>query len=301
MRISLFISLFCFFNSAFLQKFSESEIKNLANRVNSELEGVDVGNGIYLRKCLAVNRTLYYQYDVPDNWFPVNNMKEDIIRNYTNAGYAKTYFENDIDVDFLYFKGNKLEKKVSIKSDEFGSKPNSIALPFENFSLGEYLSIQGHPKAKEVNLKLKRPIGWEIEEGNRPNIVKKFVKDGDSYLIMVKDNYMFVSRNEARDLFSDEELTTELIEGYDDFFENPELLTKKTVTIDNYPALEFTIKGEKEQLDNKFNMILKIWFILFEDKIVILQSSGLGERNFHKLEPLYDQITSSVIFPDQYD
>jgi hypothetical protein len=31
------------------------------------------------------------------------------------------------------------------------------------------LSIKGHPRAKGVNLKLKPPINWEIEEGGGLN------------------------------------------------------------------------------------------------------------------------------------
>ena len=34
-------------------------------------------------------------------------------------------------------------------------------------------SIKDHPKAKGINLKLRVPVGWEIEEAQGPNIVKK--------------------------------------------------------------------------------------------------------------------------------
>jgi len=41
--------------------------------------------------------------------------------------------------------------------------------------------------------------------------------------------------------------------------------------------------------------------VFFEDKIVYLQCGGLDNNEFTALEKLYDLITYSVIFPEQYD
>ena len=65
--------------------------------------------------------------------------------------------------------------------------------------LGEYLSLKDHPKAKGVNMKIKVPIGWEVKDGDRPNIVKKFIKGDNVYLIQIRDNITFFSRNKSTD------------------------------------------------------------------------------------------------------
>lgn len=47
-------------------------------------------------------------------------------------------------------------------------------------------------------------------------------------------------------------------------------------------------------------MTMKNWIIFFEDKIVFLQCGGVSGKDFNALEGLYNLITNSVIFPEQY-
>ena len=281
-----------FWISIFGQTFSESDIKTIAEQVNQKSKGVDIGNGITLRGCIAITRTLIYQYDVPDYWEAPSNIKEELISNFKTAGLAKNYFLYDIDVDFYYYKGNSLIKKVSVKSNEFSTY---------NFELGEYLSIKDHIKSKDVNLKLKVPQGWEVEEGDRPNIVKKFTKDGNTYLILIKENMTFFSRSESRELLSDEGFVDGFVEESCSFLKNPEIIDESVVTIDTYPTLTFKVKGKMERLGITIPMIMRCWVIFNEDKIVFLQSTGIDNAGFKALEQLYFLITNSVIFPDQYN
>ena len=274
------------------QTFTESDVKKLANQINQEAKGLDIGNGITARGCWSAGRTLIYQYDVPPYWEPIDNIKEEIIANFKTGGIAKTYFLYDINVDFYYYKGSSLIKKVSVKSNEFSTY---------NYELGEYLSIKDHIKSKEVNLKLKVPKGWEVKEGDRPNIIKKFTKDGNTYLILIKDNVTFISRNESRELLSDESFVNDVVEEASSFMKNPEIIDKSVVTIDRYPAITFKVRGNLEQSGITIPMIIKIWIVIYEDKFIYLQSAGVDEAEFKALEQLYSLITNSVIFPDQYN
>lgn len=274
------------------QSFTENDLKTMAREINTQLKGTDLGNGITVRGCIAYNRTLVYQYDVDEFWYPPENMKEDLISNFKEAGNAKIFFNNDIDVDFHYYFGNKLQKRVSIKSNEFSDL---------NFDLGNYISIEEHPKAKGVNLKLKPPVGWAIEEGDRPNIVKKFVYDNNSYMIIVKDNITFFSRNEVRELLEDDDYVNEFISDASSFLQYPEILNHDIVTIDKYPTLVFTMKGQMERSGIKMSLIFKNWIIFYEDKIVFLQCGGINNNEFYTLEGLFNLITNSVIFPEQYN
>lgn len=290
-KIILIPFFLCYFLVSFSQELSENDIKQLAQKVNNELTGMDMGNGITVRGCYAFGRTLIYQYDVDDYWFPPENMKEDLISNLKETGSAEIYYNNDINVDFHYYSGNKLLKKISINSNEFSNL---------HFKLGDFISINGHPKAKGVNLKIQTPIDWEIEEGDRPNVVKKFVYGTNSYMIIIKDNFAFVSKNEAKEFFNDNEFLTELISEYSSVFNEYEILKQEIVTIDKYPALSLTLKGSMEGSGLNIEMIIKNWTILFEDKIVFLQCGGISRRDFNALEGLYNLLTNSVIFPEQY-
>lgn len=292
MKLLLTLFLSCFFSIAISQTLSDNDIKNLSKKINNEVKGTDVGNGITARGCTAIGRTLIYQYDVPSYWEAPENGKEDLIANFKTIGTAKTFFLQNVNVDFYYFKNNTIAKKISINSNEFSTY---------NFKLGDYISIKDHPKAKDVNLKLKAPIDWEIKEADRPNIVKKFVKENNSYMILIKDYMTFLSRKEAKEMLSDQEFTNELINESSSFLKNPEIINQNIITVDTYPTLEFTVKGEAERLGYKFGMIMKFWFVFYEDKMVSLQGGGLDNAEFKVLENLYTSITNSVVFPEQYN
>jgi hypothetical protein len=292
MRIFVLIALSLFSTTLFGQTFSESDIKKIANQINEQLRGLDIGNGITARGCLSIGRTLIYQYDVPSYWEPPINIKEELIANLKTAGSAKTYFLNDIGVDFYYYKGNSLVNKVSVKPNEFS---------IFNFELGGYISIKDHVKSKDVNLKLKVPQGWEVKEGDRPNIVKKFTKDGNIYLILIKDSMTFFSRSESKELLNDKNFINEFVEESSSFMKNSEVIDKSAVTIDTYPSLTFKVRGKMERSGITIPTIMRFWVVFYEDKIVFLQSWGVDNPEFRALEQLYFRITNSVIFPDQYN
>lgn len=292
MKFILPAILFCFNLVSYSQSFSDSDIKILSKRINDEIQGIDFGNGIIAKGCYSLGRTLVYQYYVNEEWYAPKNIKTDLIENLKKSGYSETYFNNDINVEYQYFFENRLREKVSIKSYELADF---------NFNLGEYISIDGHPKAKGVNLKLRPPMGWKIEEGDRPNIVQKFLFKNNNYMIIVKDNIMFFSRNEMSELLSDDEYVNDFLSEVSSFLTNPQILNHSIVSVDKYPSLEFTMKGEIERLGIKMSIIQKCWVIFFEDKIIYLQSGGLANNEFAALEKLYDLVTNSVIFPEQYD
>jgi len=263
----------------------------MAETMSVQIKGLDIGNGVVGRGCFALGRTINYQYDVHEYWIPTENLKEDLIQFLNNSAGGKAFCQQGIDVKYYYFNGNSLVKTISIKSNE---------LSVYHFKLGEYISIEGHPKSKGVNLKLKVPIGWDVVEANRPNVVKKFVYDTNTYLIMIKESAGFMSRNEAKELFADESYVLELVEGTVSFLQNPKVLSHKIITLDNYPTLEITAKGKKETSGVELDMVMKYWFIPYEDMFVILQSGGLDDKSFKDLESLYNLISNSVIFSDQY-
>lgn len=55
--------------------------------------------------------------------------------------------------------------------------PNSSAPPLNRpaSDFVEDYSTKGHPKAKGIEMKLGYPKGWKQEEGDRPNVVQKFI------------------------------------------------------------------------------------------------------------------------------
>jgi len=293
MKLNILLVIINFYSiQLFSQILTTSDIRQIAIEVNNEIKGVNFGNGIKAKGCFSFGRKLIYQYNVPQSWEPSVNIKKEIISNMKIAGPAKTYFLQNIDVDYHYYKGNSLFKKISIKSLEFSNY---------NFQLGEYISINNHIKAKEVNMKLKVPDGWEVKEGDRPNVVKKLVYDGSTYLILIKENATFFSRNQIKKMLNEKDFASESVQEISSLLSNPVIVNQSIVTIDTYPAFQFKIKGNVERTGIKISVIMKCWIVFYEDKIIFLQSMGNDNLEFRALEQLYTLITNSVIFPDQYN
>jgi hypothetical protein len=159
--------------------------------------------------------------------------------------------------------------------------------------------IFNHPKAKGVNFSLRVPNGWEYREGERPNVVKKFVWKTNVYLVLIKDFVTFVSKNTAKEWLSNEKDIQSFL--FDSNNENKtELLRYKIVSIDKFPALETVSTRYIERLGINFKVFQKQWIIFYEDKMVLLQGDSYSFEDFKKFEPVYDIISASFVFPDQY-
>lgn len=274
------------------QSLTHAEIKKVAETMNEQIKGVDLGNGTVGRGCLGLGGKVIFQYDVSEDWYPTANMKEEIIQNLKTSGAAKMYYQKGIDVDFHYFKGNSLAKKVSVKSNEFS---------IYNFELGEYLTMKGHPKSKEVNLKLKVPVGWDVVEADRPNIVKKIMFETNIYMVMIKEFPAFISRNEASELFSDETYVSEFLADMISELKSSRVINHRVISLDRYPTLEFSAEGLIENSGVEMNVWMKYWIIPYEDRCVMLQSMSFDKKAYKELEPVFFSISNSVVFPDQYD
>ena len=133
------------------------------------------------------------------------------------------------------------------------------------------------------------------------NIVKKFTKDTNTYLIMIKENVTFLSRNDARELLQDEIIVNEFVKEASSVLKNSQVIDQTVMTIDTYPTVQFTAKGKMERSGVTVEIIMKWWAVFYEDKIVFLQSGGIDNAEFKALEQLYFLVSNSLIFPDQYN
>ena len=118
-------------------------------------------------------------------------------------------------------------------------------------------------------------------------------------MIIIKKNITFFSRNEVSELFDDDEYVNDFISEVSSSLNNAVVLNHKIITIDSYPTFEITLKESIEESSANLR-IIKNWFIFYEDKIVLFQYISRVRKEFYILEPLFNSITNSVIFPEQY-
>tara|TARA_B100001093_G_scaffold379001_1_gene364308 strand:+ start:1218 stop:3137 length:1920 start_codon:yes stop_codon:yes gene_type:complete len=172
-------------------------------------------------------------------------------------------------------------------------------------SLGEYLSFKNHPKAKGVNIKIKKSEAFKKEEGDRPNIVTKFIhkKKQLYYLIQIINSRAFISRNTVKELFSSKEEVKKIAADFVSPIDvDANIISTKIVTIDNYQAIEVIYNYDKERMGKTIKFKNVSWLILYEDTLIHLNGAQSGKtENFDESYKEFFQITNSVLFEDQYN
>ena len=297
------------------QSLTDKQLENLALEISEKVnKNPDPRTGIIALGATSYLNTLVYMYEVPENWFPEKNMKQQLIENFNELGVAKMYINFKINTDFHYYKGSKLVKKIGIKSHEFLNKydlkGNLISVskkPTQSIKLGEYVVYENHPKAKGVNFKVKKPNGWKKMEGDRPNVVQQFVKGTNSYMTIILDTGQFISKSQGKELLNDDETATEMANGMLTIGENSKLISKKYVTVDNYPSLEIVMETSMERAGTNMRYRYIVWNVFYEDRFVQLMAGTLLKVNGVEVESdwksdllTYRLVTNSMIFPDQY-
>lgn len=165
--------------------------------------------------------------------------------------------------------------------------------------LGDYINIKNHPKSLGVNLKIRPPLRWTIKEGDRPHIVKKFVKgNGEFFGITITELPTFNTKDETRLLMSNVDFEQAILDEFK-ILDDVKVTERDLIVIDNYPALEFTLEGFYKMDGEQILLIFKFWIINYEDKSIKL--TGTATDNPKNLDPVYDLIFNSIIFPDQYE
>jgi len=287
----LFLLVFYAVKGSYGQSLSERDISILAEDIEAEKQGIIFFDGIEFKGCISKKRTLIYQYNISEDGALDENAVDNATQYIKDIGEGDFFYRNNIDLEFQYYKKDSLLHKFAVNSEDLAP---------QKYELGEYLSIKGHPKSKQVNLKIKSPVAWRVKEGDLPNIVKQFVMDGNTYAISIRDNITFFSRRQTMELFEDSgDVEFMILDSYAGL-ENVEIIDYSITTIDSYPAIISKVKGTMKFIGRDLTMITISWLVFYEDKIVILSGTGAIGRIFNKLESLYWRITNSVVFPDQY-
>jgi hypothetical protein len=278
--------------NSFAAIISEEAIKELAEKQTTLMNSVDLGTGIVGRDVTAVGRTLTKQYDVANNLELTDGIKDKVISAYKDSGLGDFYFKQSITVILIYYKGKSVLKKIIINPQEFS--------PIK-FELGDYLSIKGHLKSKGINLRIRPPKGWSIEEGNGPNVVKKFIKKGNTFVIITKDAATFWTRAAYREMYSDEASIRDFAES--GICDGGELIDYALVTVGMYPALQIEQKCPTEIIEKKYVMNQIAWNIFYEDKVVMLMGMSMESKNmeFEELKKIYSFVAATTSFPEQFN
>lgn len=246
-------------------------------------------------------QTIYKEYDesiittsgkrLLDSLYQNIIITPDYVKNYTDR--LLTYLEgNSTEVDFNYLISFQFYKD-----------------PFKEFTSG-YVSkfnTKNHPKAKGADWTIKYPQSWRCLEGDRPNVIQKFVSEfgnGDVYVsLMVKDlpKDLEIKEKEINDVFF-------TLKGAKDLFITSEMKFEsfKRIIIENLPAGEIVYSITASRLDYKLPMKIATYYFIYNKQLYILTQGLVGteeeviSKNWKNIKPLFDLIANSIVINNKY-
>lgn len=267
------------------QEMTEVDIKEMTKELNGKFNSYeDPITGIKGKGVSSLGRKIIFQYTVPNDWMPNDNLKEDLIMSLFEVDDNQFYVREKIDLGFYYFKDFRLVKSISVGWKDI------------RFRLGDYLDLSNHEKSNGLEYKIRVPLGWKVEEGAGPHIVKKFTGGGRMYLIFIDEFGQFFSREEVFEFMSDDSTRLQFIEL---MFEGVDfdLDTSELVVIEQHPFIYFTGTQKGERMGIKMNSRVHYWVTLIEDQVFYLGGTSLdGEEYF----PDFFKITNSLKLISQY-
>jgi hypothetical protein len=170
-------------------------------------------------------------------------------------------------------------------------------------------STRDHLKAKGVNFTIAYPSGWLASEGERPNIVQKFVSEGgrglEMAMIVTKELPLpagtIVTDEDMREIFSPAGLQEMLPTG-------AVFVGAQSTEIEATPAgiLEYSMRSERAGM----TVLIHAWTLnfLYAQTLVQVQFQVAGStqsaeevvRRMATFKPLFVLIANSIVFPDKW-
>lgn len=96
-------------------------LKEMVKRINEQAPQTHPVTGVILKGAMTTGNTLIYMYEVPEDWYPTNEIKNELIENFQEVQISDMYYTNKINVNFQYFKNGSLFKSVKVNYSEFSS------------------------------------------------------------------------------------------------------------------------------------------------------------------------------------
>jgi len=173
-----------------------------------------------------------------------------------------------------------------------------------SLELGEYVDLNGHPKMKDINFRIKPPRGWAIKEGDGPNVVKRFEGPDLFFLVQTKKQATFATRSAYRETYSDEATLRNFVAASMKGLRcgsGSELMDYGLETVALHPAVKINYKCNKEKAGVEMTMFGSNWIILYEDKMVSLTGMAFSEIDFLNAQNTFLMMVISASFPEQFN
>ena len=167
----------------------------------------------------------------------------------------------------------------------------------------------GVGKAKGVAFSIEAPKTWVAKEGNRPNIVQKFVSENgrglELLLILIKEMPLQpgekITENDVAEMLNPKDIKNFLPDG-------SVYIKSGKLTLENLPGFWVHCKMELSRLRNTVGMETIIYTVFYKNKMIQIQGQVMtsvdGKKSdrggLDKYEKLFDLMANSFVLPNMY-
>lgn len=167
------------------------------------------------------------------------------------------------------------------------------------------VTTAGHPKSMGVNLELKVPLSWKVDEGDRPHIVAKWTKQNGTsetmHSVLIRDLGEAFSNEEIRE-FAEDGGAAYLLP------DDARLISDAYIEIDRMPGMMLDYDLQRQSLDATHFTRSRSIYLYVGDRMVLLGCaiftqeplSVLDSNKIATMEKTCAHIARSMVFPDQY-
>jgi hypothetical protein len=185
----------------------------------------------------------------------------------------------------------------------------SLTLNLNAQVLGSKFDSKNHPKAKGVWATVRYPTGWDVKEGERPNIVKKFVGDYNGMFVMLSLQILNAGgpvEKECTDMN-----VAEFSNAFTDKESNLIAFNAKKIRHEEKPAFIYEMQANVERAGNSFKTTSKVMTVCYKNNLVSAwcSPSTLDMKNqtmtstaneIKRAESLCFQFFNSLVLMDKY-
>lgn len=170
--------------------------------------------------------------------------------------------------------------------------------------LPQKFDSKGHPKAKGVWLTVRYPQGWSAREGERPNILQKFVGayGGVDSLLMLQ------VRDGGTGSNIEKECSTLTDKDWVDIFTEPasSIEGMRKIQHEGKPGILFNVLNTQGRAGLILHSSYRVMAICHDRNLVLAWCGSVApdgikvKQNLHTLEPLCQQYFNSLVLMDRY-
>jgi len=165
----------------------------------------------------------------------------------------------------------------------------------------------GSGKAKGVKFSLQLPRTWEAMEGNRPNVVKKFVNyQGSTLMVIIKD--IPLEENEKVDKYVIDEMLKKNNIGT--ILPSQSVYEKSgKITLEGLPGLWVQYSVELNRMRTTMKIESIMYIIVYKNKMIQIHGTNVVSVNgknienggILKYEKLFDMVVNTLVLPEIYN